>query len=89
MVEHRELDDHVHRCIHKLSPKLRAILVLRYLEGQTYEELSSTLDVSMGTVKSRLARAHMAMERVLRGSVEAFGLPAETSRERGMAGGAA
>lgn len=72
--EHRELGDHVHRSIQKLSPKLRAILVLRYLEGQSYEELSATLDVSMGTVKSRLARAHMAMERVLQGSMAAYGL---------------
>lgn len=75
--EHRELGDHVHHCIQKLSPKLRAILVLRYLEGQTYEELSATLDVSMGTVKSRLARAHVAMERVLGGSLAAFGVGSE------------
>lgn len=75
--EHRELDDHVHQCIQRLSPKLRAILVLRYLEGLSYEQLSATLDVSMGTVKSRLARAHMAMERVLRDSGEAFGLPGD------------
>ena len=72
--EHRELGDHVQDSIQKLSPKLRAILVLRYLEGQTYEELSATLAVSMGTVKSRLARAHLAMGRVLRGSLEAHGM---------------
>lgn len=72
--EHRELGEHVQRSIHRLSPKLRAVLVLRYLEGQSYEQLSATLNVSMGTVKSRLARAHMAMERVLEGSLEAHGL---------------
>ena len=82
--EHRELGDHVLDSIQKLSPKLRAILVLRYLEGQSYEELSATLAVSMGTVKSRLARAHLAMERVLRGSLEAHGLPgAETEDSQG------
>jgi len=78
--EQGELDHHVHRSIHRLSPKLRAILVLRYLEGQSYEELSATLNLSMGTVKSRLARAHMAMERVLQGSLGAHGLP-ELSEE--------
>jgi len=72
--EHRELSSHVRRSIYRLSPKLRAVLVLRYLEGQTYEELSATLDVSMGTVKSRLARAHMAMERILDGSLQSHGL---------------
>lgn len=89
--EHRELGEHVQDCMRKLSPKLRAILVLRYLEGQSYEELSETLAVSMGTVKSRLARAHMAMERVLRGSLEshgvAFGEP--PSEPTSAAGGAA
>jgi RNA polymerase sigma-70 factor (ECF subfamily) len=79
--EHRELGDHVHACIQKLSPKLRAILVLRYLEGQSYEDLSATLGVSMGTVKSRLARAHIAMERVLGGSLGAFGMPDEEIRD--------
>ena len=71
--ESGELGAHVHGCIQKLSPKLRAVLVLRYLEGQTYEELSATLRVSMGTVKSRLARAHAALQRVLDGTLEPFG----------------
>ena len=48
-----------------LSPKLRAILVLRYLEGLSYEELSEVLACSMGTVKSRLNRAHAAMREAM------------------------
>ena len=87
--EHRELGDHVHESIQKLSPKLRAILVLRYLEGQSYEELSATLNVSMGTVKSRLARAHLAMERVLRRSRGAYGLPGMEDEPPISSGGAA
>ena len=42
------------------------ILALRYLEDMSYEELAATLVLSLGTVKSRLARAHLALERVLR-----------------------
>ncbi|MEM7199866.1 MAG: sigma-70 family RNA polymerase sigma factor [Planctomycetota bacterium] len=79
--ESRELGDHVQRAIGRLSPKLRAVLVLRYLEGQSYEELSQTLDVSMGTVKSRLARAHLALEKQLRGTLEVFGIPEDADED--------
>lgn len=68
-----ELGDHVQQGILRLSPKLRAILVLRYLEHQSYEQLSVTMDVSMGTIKSRLARAHLALQKVLKGTLEPFG----------------
>lgn len=61
-----EVGDQVQQAISLLSPKLRAILALRYLEEMSYEELAATLEVSMGTVKSRLARAHLALEHVVR-----------------------
>jgi RNA polymerase sigma-70 factor (ECF subfamily) len=48
-----------------LSPKLRAIAVLRYVEGLSYEELTEVLGCSLGTVKSRLNRAHAALARRL------------------------
>jgi RNA polymerase sigma-70 factor (ECF subfamily) len=62
----RETGDQVQAAISMLSPKLRVILALRYLEEMSYEELAATLDLSMGTVKSRLARAHLALEKVVR-----------------------
>ena len=61
-----EVGDQVQQAISQLSPKLRAILALRYLEEMSYEELAATLELSMGTVKSRLARAHLALEHVVR-----------------------
>jgi RNA polymerase sigma-70 factor (ECF subfamily) len=60
-----EIGVRVHNALQKLSPKLRAILALRYLEELSYDELSKALALSMGTVKSRLARAHLALEQVL------------------------
>lgn len=66
--ETRELGDQVQQAIQMLSPKLRAILALRYLEEMSYDDLAVTLGISLGTVKSRLARAHLALERVLRTS---------------------
>ncbi len=60
-----ELEHEVQRAIMALSPKLRAITVLRYVENLSYEQISETLGISMGTVKSRLARAHEMLDLVL------------------------
>ena len=39
--------------------------VLRYTENLSYEQISETLQISLGTVKSRLARAHQVLDREL------------------------
>jgi RNA polymerase sigma-70 factor (ECF subfamily) len=61
----RELEQAIQLAISRLSPKLRAIVVLRYIENLSYEEVSETLRISLGTVKSRLSRAHEALDREL------------------------
>ena len=61
----RELEAEIQRAIDRLSPKLRGITVLRYTENLSYEEISEVLQISLGTVKSRLARAHEALDREL------------------------
>jgi RNA polymerase sigma-70 factor (ECF subfamily) len=60
-----ELEQEVQRAISRLSPKLQAITVLRYIENLSYEEISETLQISLGTVKSRLSRAHEVLDREL------------------------
>ena len=55
----------IQRAILRLSPKMRAITVLRYVEGLSYDEIAEALQISLGTVKSRLARAHRALDREL------------------------
>jgi RNA polymerase sigma-70 factor (ECF subfamily) len=45
------------RALQKLSPKLKAAIVLKEMEGLSYGEIAEVLDVSLGTVKSRLSRA--------------------------------
>jgi len=60
-----ELEAEIQRAISRLSPKLRAIIVLRYIENLSYEQISETLQISLGTVKSRLARAHDVLDREL------------------------
>jgi RNA polymerase sigma-70 factor (ECF subfamily) len=60
-----ELEAEIQIAIGKLSPKMRAITVLRYVESLSYDEISETLQISIGTVKSRLSRAHEALDREL------------------------
>ncbi len=49
----------------EVSPRLRVVLVLRYLEGLSYQEIAASLEISIGTVKSRLSRAHAALRKKL------------------------
>jgi RNA polymerase sigma-70 factor (ECF subfamily) len=58
----RERNADVHRAIRGLSEKLREVVLLRYFEDLAYEEIGRRLGVSVGTVKSRLFRAHEALQ---------------------------
>lgn len=60
-----ELEEEVQQAILRLSPKMRVITVLRYVQGLSYEQIGEALEVSLGTVKSRLYRAHAALDREL------------------------
>ncbi|MFW6457060.1 MAG: sigma-70 family RNA polymerase sigma factor [Planctomycetota bacterium] len=63
----------VRAAIHKLDPKRKEVIVLRDLQGLSYKELATCLEVPVGTIKSRLARARSALrekiEQVLGSSV--------------------
>jgi RNA polymerase sigma-70 factor, ECF subfamily len=52
----------VNVALRKLRPDHRAILVLRDLEGLSYQQISAALGLNLGTVKSRLARARQEMK---------------------------
>ena len=49
-----------------LTPSLRAVVVLRYVDGLSYQEIASVLNCSPGTVASRLNRALNQLEEKLR-----------------------
>jgi RNA polymerase sigma-70 factor (ECF subfamily) len=49
----------------KLAPEHRIVIVLRYTEGLSYDEIASIVGCSPGTVASRLNRAHKILERRL------------------------
>src|SRR6266850_617173 len=54
----REVADSVHGAISELTPKLRMPILLKYVEGLSYDEIAQALDLSIGTVSSRLNRGH-------------------------------
>ncbi|MFT5050616.1 MAG: RNA polymerase sigma-70 factor (ECF subfamily) [Chlamydiales bacterium] len=60
-----ELEVEIQEAILRLSPKMQKITVLRYAESLSYEQIAETLRISLGTVKSRLSRAHAALDREL------------------------
>jgi RNA polymerase sigma-70 factor (ECF subfamily) len=61
----RELAGHVQAAIAELKPKLRWPILLKYVEGLSYEEIAAVLDCSKGTVASRLNRGHKALAKRL------------------------
>ncbi len=52
-------------CINSLSPSDRSIIILRDMEGYSYEEIAGILKCRTGTVKSRLARARQRLSEKL------------------------
>lgn len=51
-VEARELGTAIERAIARLRPEYRACILLRHIEGYSYEEIAQTLDLPLGTVKT-------------------------------------
>jgi RNA polymerase sigma-70 factor (ECF subfamily) len=60
-----ETEKRVQDVVAKLAPEHRIVIVLRYTEGLSYDEIASIIGCSPGTVASRLNRAHKILERRL------------------------
>lgn len=55
----------VEEALKEVSPAFRAVLVLREIEGLSYEEIAAILEVSLGTVKSRILRGRETLRKTL------------------------
>jgi len=55
----------VHRAIEQLSVSARELIVLRYYDGLSYEEIASVLGISKATINGRLTRAKRKMAEYL------------------------
>jgi RNA polymerase sigma-70 factor (ECF subfamily) len=80
VAEKRELREAVSRGIDALPPRHKEILVMREVTGLSYEDIASALDISEGTVKSRLSRARQNLAALL----SQYGTFFSESRHRGM-----
>ena len=59
----------VRQAIGKLEPKLRAVIVLRLIDGYSTKETAEILSIPLGTVLSRLSRAQMKLKEILTPSI--------------------
>ncbi len=60
--ERGEMEAALHRAIAELAEDRRVVVILRDLEGLSYEEIAAALGIDLGTVRSRLHRARMDLK---------------------------
>jgi RNA polymerase sigma-70 factor (ECF subfamily) len=71
-----ELRARVEAALHQLPSSYRAVVVLREIEGFSYDEIADLLKINLGTVKSRLMRGRAALRSLLAPS---FGIASRSS----------
>ena len=60
-----ELEGLVHRALQAVAEPYRSAVVLRDIEGMAYDEIADVLEISLGTVKSRILRGRQALRAIL------------------------
>lgn len=70
----KELSSEISKSLLQINEDQREIIVLRDIEGYSYEEIAQLLDISEGTVKSRIARGRKKLQTILinRGNVSSY-----------------
>jgi RNA polymerase sigma-70 factor (ECF subfamily) len=66
-LESKELGTAIEQAIAALRPEYRACIMLRHVEGRSYEEIAATLDLPLGTVKTYIHRARHELRKALEG----------------------
>lgn len=64
-LEQTELRESIARALQQLSDDHRQVLIMREINGMSYAEIGTILALGEGTVKSRIARARLAMRKIL------------------------
>lgn len=68
----RETRKCVSNAIQELPEDMRAAIILRDIQGLTYEEIAQTLDINVGTIKSRISRGREKLREKLKKNPELF-----------------
>lgn len=63
--ERQDTKELIHMAIQKLEPEFRAVVVLRLIDGYSVKETAKILNVPIGTIASRLARAQNKLKEIL------------------------
>jgi RNA polymerase sigma-70 factor (ECF subfamily) len=71
LTQRRELSEAINSAIEQLPTQFRRVIVLRELEGLSYDEIASITESEIGTVKSRIARARAKVQCMLEGYMKA------------------
>lgn len=61
----QEFVDRVSECMHDLNEKHKEVLILRNVKNLSYDEIAGQLEISVGTVKSRIARARETLRELM------------------------
>jgi RNA polymerase sigma-70 factor, ECF subfamily len=69
MLAQKELADRLWRALDRLPFEQRTVVVLREVDGLSYEDIAFSLNVTLGTVKSRLTRARHTLRAVLQEAI--------------------
>ena len=71
----REKSAEIRRVIAELPEDMRAAVVLRDIEGLSYEEIARVLDINVGTIKSRISRGREKLREKFQSKAELFDRP--------------
>ena len=86
ILEREENRRAVWECLEKLPEEQRLILVLRDVNGLSYEEIGASMGLELGTVKSRIFRAREKLANLLAKQGTFDPVPASNSRNKGRRG---
>jgi RNA polymerase sigma-70 factor (ECF subfamily) len=65
LLEARELGASIEEAIERLRPEYRTAILLRHVEGYSYDEISEVMEIPLGTVKTYIHRARAELQDML------------------------